>query len=190
MPVPRPAAAEDGEPPRGPLETDLLRPPGSDPRFFRFKIFHLGGPVHLSDSLPMLENMGVRVEDEHPRVLRPAGEDGEAVWLHDFGLRQRGAGAAADLDSAGDAFRECFARVWAGAAEDDGFNRLALAPGLDWREIALLRAYARYLRQGRFRLRPAYIEETLFANPAVGSRPRAPTRGTGGRSASASASPI
>ncbi|MCY4452199.1 MAG: NAD-glutamate dehydrogenase [Immundisolibacterales bacterium] len=162
-----PAAAEDGEPPRGPLETDLLRPPGSDPRFFRFKIFHLGGPVHLSDSLPMLENMGVRVEDEHPRVLRPAGEDGEAVWLHDFGLRQRGAGAAADLDSAGDAFRECFARVWAGAAEDDGFNRLALAPGLDWREIALLRAYARYLRQVRFSLSQSYIEDTLFANPGI-----------------------
>ena len=167
VPVPPPAAVEDGEPPRGPLATDLLRPPGSDPRFFRFKLFHRGGPVHLSDSLPMLENMGVRVEDEHPRVLRPAGEDGEAVWLHDFGLRQRGAGGAVDLDSAGDAFRECFARVWTGEGEDDGFNRLALAPGLDWREIALLRAYAKYLRQVRFSLSQSYMEDTLYGNPAV-----------------------
>ena len=82
------APTGEGAPPRGPLAMDLLRPPGADPRAFRFKLFHLGGPVHLSDSLPMLENMGLRVEDEHPREL-PGREGGPPVWLHDFGLRQR-----------------------------------------------------------------------------------------------------
>ena len=163
----RPAGAQDGEPPRGPLAMDLLRPPRADPRTFRFKLFHLGGPVHLSDSLPMLESMGVRVEDEHPRMLRCAEDGAAAVWLHDFGLRQRGAGAAADLDAAGEAFKECFARVWSREAEDDGFNRLALCPGLDWREIAMLRAYAKYLRQIRFSLSQSYIEDTLSANPVL-----------------------
>ena len=158
--------AEGGGPPRGPLAMDLLRPSGADPRTFRFKLFHLGGPVHLSDSLPMLENMGLRVEDEHPRELRPDGAGG-SVWLHDFGLRQRPGPPDADLEAAGESFKGCFARVWSGEAEDDGFNRLALVPGLDWREIAMLRAYAKYLRQIRFGLSQTYMEDTLSANPDV-----------------------
>ena len=165
--APPPAATEDGSPPHGPLAMEVLRPPGADPRTFRFKLFHLGGPVHLSDSLPMLENMGLRVEDEHPRALRTAGDGGAEVWLHDFGLRKRGAGAAPDLEAAGEAFKACFARVWSHEAEDDGFNRLALSPGLDWREIAMLRAYAKYLRQIRFSLSQSYMEDTLSGNPEV-----------------------
>ena len=160
------APAGEGAPPRGPLAMDLLRPPGADPRAFRFKLFHLGGPVHLSDSLPMLENMGLRVEDEHPRELPGCG-GGPPVWLHDFGLRQRPGPPPADLDAAGEAFKGCFARVWSGEAEDDGFNRLALSPGLDWREVAMLRAYAKYLRQVRFSLSQAYMEDTLSAHPAL-----------------------
>ena len=156
----------DGAPPRGPLAMDLLRPPGADLRSFRFKLFHLGGPVHLSDSLPMLENMGLRVEDEHSREL-PGRDGGPGVWLHDFGLRQRPGPPPADLDAAGEAFKGCFARVWSGEAEDDGFNRLALSPGLDWREIAMLRAYAKYLRQVRFSLSQPYMEDTLSRHPGL-----------------------
>ena len=159
--------AEGFEPPRGPLAMDLYRAPGADPHTFRFKLFHLGAPVHLSDSLPMLENMGLRVEDEHPRELRRAPEDRcGVVWLHDFGLRHR-ARAEVDLQAAGPAFMECFARVWSREAEDDGFNRLALSPGLDWREVTVLRAYARYLRQILFGLSQSYIEDTLGRNPAL-----------------------
>ena len=167
-----PAAAGDGAPPgegaplRGPLAMDLLRPPGMDRRAFRFKLFHLGGPVHLSDSLPMLENMGLRVEDEHRREL-PGREGGPRVWLHDFGLRQQRGSSPADLDAAGEAFKGCFARVWSGEAEDDGFNRLSLSPGLDWREVAMLRAYAKYLRQVRFGLSQLYMGDTLSAHPAL-----------------------
>ena len=163
----RPVPDGDGPPLRGPVVLDLYRPHAADPRAFRLKLFHLGGPVHLSDSLPMLENMGLRVEDEYPRELHRAGaERCEVVWLHDFGLRRRD-GSPVDLDAAGETFKECFARVWAGDAEDDGFNRLALAAHLEWREIALLRAYAKYLRQIQFGLSQSYIEDTLSGNPAL-----------------------
>ena len=89
------------------------------------------------------------------------------MWLHDFGLRQRAGAGAADLAAVGEAFKGCFARVWSGEAEDDGFNRLALSPGLDWREIAMLRAYARYLRQVRFGLSQPYMEDTLSRHPGL-----------------------
>lgn len=163
------AAANGGATFRAPLTLDVCRAPGaSDLRAFRCRFFHLGTPVHLSDSLPMLENMGLRVEDEHPHALRRLPDDGPeaTVWLHDFGLRHR-SGVAVDLDEVGDAFRECFIRVWSYEAEDDGFNRLALGAGLAWREIVLLRAYARYLRQLHFGLSQEYIEDTLGGNPDI-----------------------
>ena len=40
----------------------------------RFKLFHLGAPVTLSDSLPMLERMGLRVIDERPHRVSPPGQ--------------------------------------------------------------------------------------------------------------------
>ena len=44
-------------------------------------------------------------------------------------------------------FTEAFAAVWRGEAENDGFNRLVLGAGLTGREVAVLRAYSKYLRQ-------------------------------------------
>ena len=47
-------------------------------------------------------------------------------------------------------FEEAFIRAWNGLAEDDGYNRLILSAGLSWREVSVLRAIARYMRQIRF----------------------------------------
>ncbi len=49
------------------IEMSLYRPLEADEARLRFKLFQLGRrPVALSDVLPMLENMGFKVEDEHP----------------------------------------------------------------------------------------------------------------------------
>ncbi len=53
------------------------------------------------------------------------------------------------------------------ATEDDGFNRLVLAAGLSWREVSLLRAYSRYLRQVGTLYSQAYIEDALAAHPEL-----------------------
>ena len=63
----------------------LYRPLEAAPGTLRFKIFHLGAPVTLSDSLPMLEHMGLRVLDEHPHRITPQGM--QPVWMHDFGMQ-------------------------------------------------------------------------------------------------------
>ena len=46
-------------------------------------------------------------------------------------------------------FEVLFEKIWYGEAENDTFNRLVLAGYLDWRQIAMLRTYARYMRQIR-----------------------------------------
>ena len=60
-----------------------------------------------------------------------------------------------------DEFEDAFARIWFGEAESDSFNRLLLGTRLNWREIALLRAYSRYLRQIHFPYSGDYIAQTM-----------------------------
>ena len=42
-----------------------------------------------------------------------------------------------------------------------------IAASLDWREVAILRAYARYLKQIRFGLSQLYIANTLTSYPEI-----------------------
>ena len=129
-----------------------------------FKMYHGGEPVALSDILPMLENMGLKVVSEHPFTVR-AGDEGETVYIHDFLMR--GDGGEVDLAAIRDNFQEAFERVWHGEMEDDGLNRLVIGAGLGWRQVVILRAYIRYLRQARITHSQSYIEETLSAHPRL-----------------------
>ncbi len=135
-------------------------PPGE----VRFTIFRIGQPLLLSDVLPVLQHMGVSVVDERPYdVTRP---DGERAWIYDFGLRTRLPVHSADEHQA-ELFQDAFAAIWRGRAEDDGFNALVLLGGLDWRQVAVLRSYARYLRQGGLTFSQDYIEDCLAAHVDV-----------------------
>jgi len=147
-----------------PLALSLYRPPEAAPGTLRFKLFHRGAPLALSDSLPMLERMGLRVLEDRP--YRVHAEGSPPVWLHDFGLS---AGEDIDLEigAIDEIFEDTFARVFRGEIENDGFNRLALRAGLAADEVTILRAYARYLHQLGFGLSQAFIEQTLAAHPAL-----------------------
>ncbi|MDF2094654.1 NAD-glutamate dehydrogenase [Aquibaculum arenosum] len=144
------------------LEVDLYRPQAAPRSVLRFKVYIRGRQLALSDMLPMLENMGLRVLGEVPYAVRP-GDGEEEYWIHDFDL-ERPAGEA-DLEAVRDAFHEVFSHVWFDRMENDGFNRLVLAAGLRAREIQILRAYCKYLRQAQIPFSQAYMEATLAANP-------------------------
>ena len=147
------------------IEMSLYRSLEAEEGRLRFKLFKLGGrPVVLSHALPMLENMGLEVEDEHPSMIMRAGAS--RVWLHDFGMLH-GEGPDFDPDRIDETFRDAFARVWSGEVENDGFNRLVLRAGIGWREIVILRAYCKYLRQAEVTFSEAYMQDALAANPAI-----------------------
>jgi glutamate dehydrogenase len=117
--------------------------------------------------LPVLENMGVRVVDERPYEVRPVGR--APVWIYDFGLRH-GEEAEFQADDVREAFQDSFARAWRGETEDDGFNRLVLSARLTAREIVILRAIAKYMRQAGSTFSQAYMEDALAAHPAIARR--------------------
>ena len=149
----------------GGIEMSLYRPLEAAEGRLRFKLFQAGRrPVVLSDALPMLENMGLKVEDEHPSKIKRAGAT--RVWLHDFGMLHA-EGPDFDPDRIDEKFRDAFARIWSGEVENDAFNRLVLRAGLGWREIVVLRAYCKYLRQAGVTFSEAYMQDALAANPAI-----------------------
>ncbi|HWX11800.1 MAG TPA: NAD-glutamate dehydrogenase domain-containing protein, partial [Trinickia sp.] len=60
-----------------------------------------------------------------------------------------------------------FACVWGGEIENDDFNRLVLRAEFDAREVSIVRAYAKYLRQVGSTFSDAYIERAVTGNPGV-----------------------
>jgi len=148
----------------GGTDVKLYRPLGAPAGTLGFKIYRAGEPVALSDSLPMLERMGVRVLTEHPARVLPAG--GGPMWVHDFELLALAADPV-EIDRVKPLFEDAFLRVADGRIENDEFNRLVLRAGLAADEVLVLRAYAKYLRQIGFALTTAFIEGTLNAHPGI-----------------------
>jgi glutamate dehydrogenase len=130
----------------------------------RCKLYRSGAPLVLSDVLPILEQLGFRVLGEHPYPVRT--RDGRSLWLHDFTLTPAAAGPV-ELEAIKPIVQEAFLRLWHGEAENDAFNRLVLAAGLPWREVALLRAFARYAKQLGFGFSQTYMAEALGRHPHI-----------------------
>jgi glutamate dehydrogenase len=127
-----------------------------------FKLIRRDREIALSDVLPVMENLGLRVLAEHPYQLEV---EGALVSIQDFAVEPlRG---EIDVDAARTPFEEAFAEVWRGAAENDGFNRLLPSARLEWRDIAMLRAYTKYALQTGVPFSQPYMEETLQRYPVI-----------------------
>jgi len=132
----------------------LYRAQEDDNQKIKFKLYYRNEPKPLSEIMPMLENMGLKVIGETPFKVKPVG--GVNRWISDFEMQHAGGGAL-DLEALKSKFQDAFREVWLGDAENDGFNRLILSASLDWKETALLRAYAKYMWQIGWRKRSLAI---------------------------------
>jgi glutamate dehydrogenase len=148
------------------LAMSLYRALEEDENLIRFKLARADQGIPLSDALPYLENMGLRVLQERPFEIRTKA--GQSFWLHDF-VMQPTTVAEIDLEKVRDNFQEAFAGIWRGEVENDGFNRLILLAGLSWRQVVVLRAYCKYLLQVGIPFSQTYMEQTLARNPALAS---------------------
>ncbi|MEV6932561.1 NAD-glutamate dehydrogenase, partial [Dactylosporangium sp. NPDC051485] len=131
----------------------------------RFKVFRYGEPMILSAVLPVLHSLGVRVTDERPYEI--ARSDG-TVYLYDFGL-QLPPGSRAIVE-ARPHLENAFSATWHGEAEVDNFNTLVLKARFTWREVVILRAYAKYLRQASTVFSQDYMETTLLTYPSIAAK--------------------
>jgi glutamate dehydrogenase len=140
-------------------ELERLPPGGVAMRLHRgrFRLYHAGPPVEPSRVLPLLESLGLAVAEEVPHRLRdtPLGE----VTIHEYAVP----GHAGDDDR----IARAALAMWTGTAEVDSLNRLVTQAGLEWDDVAVLRAYRRYRQQLGSAYSESYTNDALVEHPDV-----------------------
>ena len=139
---------------------DLYRRPAESENMVRCQLLS-AKRVSLSDVVPTFEHMGAKVVDERPYEVSPSGTS--PVWIYDFGLTCDPQGLA----RAGTAFADVIIAVWSGRLEDDRLNGLVMGAGLTGREITIIRAILRYLRQATVAFSGSYMIQTLLRHPTI-----------------------
>ena len=140
---------------------------GADDRIAQLTWYLGGQSASLSELLPMLQSMGVVVLEERPYSVHRA--DGLPVRIYQFKVtRQRSIPDApneASRAATAQRFADAVTAIWHGAVEVDRFNELVLRADLTWQQVAILRTYAKYLRQAGFPYSQSHIESVLNENP-------------------------
>ncbi|HEY2226818.1 MAG TPA: NAD-glutamate dehydrogenase domain-containing protein [Xanthobacteraceae bacterium] len=156
----------EGLSPGRPLGVDFHRRENEDGDGIGLKVWSYDQPIPLSQRVPVLENMGFRVVDERTYRIAVGNPRDPDVWFHDM-LLERADGGTVDLTAAKQKLESTFLVVMSGGAESDGYNALVLAAGLMWREVALVRALSRFLRQIRVPFSQDYMWVTLVKHAGL-----------------------
>jgi glutamate dehydrogenase len=142
------------------IAMSFYQPVGAEPNIVRFKVFRKTKTIELSDIIPLLENLGLRVLSENPYAIHKKSD--EVIWLHDFKLSYSLPGVI-DVLRVKDIFQQAFSAVWHKRTVNDAFNKLVLSAQLNWREVFVLRAYASYMHQTLFTFTEHYIANALVS---------------------------
>ncbi|MGD9671101.1 MAG: NAD-glutamate dehydrogenase [Hyphomicrobiaceae bacterium] len=150
----------------GPVAIDFYRAADAPDAEIRAAIYRFDKPIPLSDRVPILENLGFSVIDERTYRISPRWDAGaRSVCLHDMVLELAGL-PEINLHDVEVALEAAFVAAFTGGADNDLFNRLVMVAGADWREAAMLRAYAAYMRQIGLPYDRVSVAETLARHPS------------------------
>ncbi len=132
-------------------------------RTARLRIY-LRRNIYLSTVLPILDNFGLQIVDQDSVRIQVSG--GREYFIDTFRV--------AEVDEQHDGLLvgktrliEALHVVFEGGMASDGFNRLVLDAGLDWRDVDLLRAYLSYLRQLGVAHNVQFLAQTFRQNARV-----------------------
>lgn len=139
-----------------------------DQNELRLKAYNPGIAFTLSDMLPILRNMGFTVISEAPYRTQPAGTN-QDIWIHDYRLKisDKCAERNFNLDKYKDRYEEALSQILIQKSENDILNKLAFSANMSWKEIAIIRGYARYLRQANLPYSLQYIMRAITENPQI-----------------------
>lgn len=109
----------------------------------RLKVYNAGGPLPLSDVVPVLEDFGFAVIEERPTPIA----NGKIAYIHDFKLRLSHTNEDKTVTARASIIEKALSDVLDYHAENDAFNQLIITAALDSQPVSWLRAWFRYLRQ-------------------------------------------
>ncbi|MEO9199952.1 MAG: NAD-glutamate dehydrogenase [Antricoccus sp.] len=131
----------------------------------RLKVYSLKQSLQLSDVMPILQGLGLRVLDVRTYDFDlPELFESKPAWIYDFGLKPI-VTLAKKRTGLAEKFSQAFAAAWSGTSETDSLNSLVLSTGMEWRQISLLRAIARYLRVGALPYSKELVDLAIVSNP-------------------------
>lgn len=126
-----------------------------------FRLFKHETPIALSDCLPIFENLGFKVLNEYPFSLK---FNNQQIKLHEFGMEYLGKG---DAHKNIQNLSEAFVAIYNGIVENDKFNNLVIQAELSYRQVMVLRAFARYLKQAGIAYSHQKIAECLMTHAPI-----------------------
>jgi glutamate dehydrogenase len=132
----------------------------------RLKIYHASRVIPLSDCLPMLENLGLKVIEEFGYNLEDTQSLAPGGCIHSFYLTEPG-GHELKISELKARLEETLTEIWSGNIENDSYNVLVLRSGLTPRQVVILRAYSKYLRQLGLSYSEEYMRDCLTQNAAI-----------------------
>ncbi len=149
-----------------PFVVSLQNEPAASRRLTRVGLYRRGEAARLSELVPVLEALGLRVVEERPTRL--VGVERE-THVQDFGVLGAD-GQSLDTDACGERVAECVAAVLRGEAESDSLNRLVVTAGLHWRQVDVLRAYRTYRQRVSTGLTEQYRNDAFAAHPEIAAK--------------------
>ncbi len=126
----------------------------------RVSVLHQPQAMWLSEMLPALESMGLRVISETSFSLVDAKS---CAYLHELWVQWPTPVDATDLTLIAAALSAC----WQGRTYVDTFNRLLLAAQLPLQAVQVLRAYAAYMQQIRLPYSQQGVSDVLLRYPEL-----------------------
>lgn len=152
------------------LALDLYRLEGDNPENLQLKIFHPSRQITLSEILPTLEFMGFKVLDSLTFQITPIHHK-SGLWTHHFRLSLKKSGATLPpLEKVKTEFEKALSAIWHKQMENDALGALILRAGMSVRDVVLLRAYSKYLRQTVFAYSHDFMAKTLSRQPQLAQK--------------------
>ncbi len=127
-------------------------------------IFTLEQSIALSDSIPILEQFGFRPVDEFSFKVSCSNSDASSK-VYSYTLEYPNEDA--DIDTLKINLEQALAQVWLGNIENDGYNKLLLSANINIRQIVIIRAYGKYLRQLGLGYSEEYFQQALINYPSI-----------------------
>ena len=136
---------------------------GGDHALTRVAVYTNHQRLELSQILPLLESVGLRIVEEIPT---PVERNGVGMFIHDVGVLGQD-GQMLDVERFRSRLSAAIEAGLAGEAEIDSLDRLVVLTDLTHTQVGLLRAYRMYRRRVRSGFTERYTNDTLVAHPRI-----------------------
>jgi glutamate dehydrogenase len=131
-----------------------------DEQIVKLKIYSSQKELILSDIMPILENFGFNVIQEHTYIVEVKNEQKNKIWINYFRLSLKKLNAVFSNQIKNN-FEEIISLTWLNINKSSPLDRLVISANLDWKEVYMLQAYVKYLYQIGFKYSQIYIAEVL-----------------------------